>query len=75
MNRIQRFIISAPDVHTPAVNFSTFQNGCFIFVSKFCNRFPTSIQNTSHDIRQFKSYLKLPYKFILLRGIFYLEFK
>jgi hypothetical protein len=43
------------DLHTPTANLTTFQKGPFYFGIKVSNRLPTSIKNTSHNIRQFRS--------------------
>jgi len=46
------------DLHTPAVNLTTFQKGPFYFGIKVFNHLPSNIKNTFHDISQFLSVLK-----------------
>ena len=80
MNRIQKFIISTPDLVVtyilPTANLTTFQKEPIYFGIKVFNHLPTSIKNTSHDKPIQISSQKFPsYKFILLGGIFYLEFQ
>ena len=49
------------DLHTPTANLTTFQKGPFYFGIKVFNHRPTSIKNTSHDIGQFTSVLKISF--------------
>jgi hypothetical protein len=64
------------DLHTATAKLTTFQKGPFYFGIKVFNHLPTSIKRISHDINQFRSVLKsFLYKFILLGGIFCLEFQ
>jgi len=58
------------DLHTATVNLTTFQKGPFYFGIKIFNHFPTSIKNTSHDISQFRSFLK---SFLLINSFYSLE--
>ena len=46
------------DLHTPTANLTTFQRGPFYLGIKVFSYLPTSVKNTSHDTRQFKSILK-----------------
>ena len=41
------------DLHSPTANL-TFQKGPFYIGIKVFNHLPTSIKNTSHDIKQFR---------------------
>ena len=65
------------DLLTPTANLTTFQKGPFHFGIKVFNHLPTSTKKTSHDIKPIQICFKeFPYyKFILLRGIFCLEFQ
>ena len=55
------------DLHTPTANLTTFQNEPFYFGFKVFNHLPTSIRNTSHDIKQFRSVLK---SFLLVNSFY-----
>jgi len=57
------------DLHIPTANLTNFQKGPFYFGIKVFNHHPTSIQNTSHAINQFRSVLKS----FLLTNSFYSE--
>jgi len=46
------------DLHTPTANLTTFQKRPFYFGIEVFNHLPTSIKNTSHDIKKFRSVLK-----------------
>jgi hypothetical protein len=46
MNKIEKFIISAPDLHTPNANLTTLQTGPFYCGVKVFNHHPTSMKNT-----------------------------
>ena len=58
------------DSHTPTANLPTFQKRPFYFGFKVFNHHPTSIQNASHDIKQFRSVLK---SFLLINSFYSLE--
>jgi len=61
------------DLHTPTANLTTFQKGPFHFAIEVFYHLPTSIKNTSRDIKQFKSVLKsflLINSFCLLKEYF-----
>jgi len=47
------------DSHTPTANLTTFQKVPFYFGIKVFNYFPTNIKNTSRDINEFRSVLKM----------------
>ena len=49
------------DLHTPTATLTTFQKYPFYFGIKVFNHLPTSIKNTSHDINQFRSVLKVSF--------------
>ena len=59
------------DLHTPTANLTTFQKGRFYFGIKVFNHFPTSINNTSHDINKFRSVFK---SFLLINSFYSEEF-
>ena len=46
------------DLHTPTANLTNLQKEPLYFGIKFFNYLPTNIQNTSYDIKQFRSTLK-----------------
>ena len=46
------------DLHIPTANLKTFQKEPFYFGIKVFKHLPTSIKNTSHDMKQFSSILK-----------------
>jgi len=58
------------DLHTATANLTTFQNRPFYFGIKVFNHLHTSIKNTSHDIKQFRSVLK---SFHLINSFYSLE--
>jgi len=59
------------DLHTPTANFTTFQKDPFYFGIKVFNHLPTSIKNTSYDIKQFRSVLK---SFLLVNSFYSKEY-
>ena len=61
---------SSSHLHIQTANLTTFQKGPFYFGIKVFNYLPTSIKNTPHDIRQFKSVLK---SFLLINSFYSLE--
>jgi len=61
------------DLRPPTANLTTFQKVPFYFGIKVFNHLPTSIKNTSHDINQFRSVLKVSFfinSFYLLEAYF-----
>jgi len=74
MNQIQKFILLTLDLVLIYIlqlqNLTTFQKGPFYFGIKVFNRLLTSIKNTSHDINQFRSVLKI---FLLTNSFYLLE--
>ena len=59
------------DFHTPTANLTTFQKDPFYFGIKVFNHLPTSIKNTSYDIKQFRSVLK---SFLLVNSFYSKEY-
>jgi hypothetical protein len=49
------------DLHTAIANLTTFQKVPFYFGTYVFNNLPTSTKNTSHDINQFRSVLKVSF--------------